>query len=134
MHWCTDETLMLLSLLPFIGIFFRKIHTWWHKNSSHKCHDDSCNSDHVEHVTEIKYSPAREWDEADQSVIEERYGELVVNKLAINIFLLGVDRVPRVGEFRWFVNSNRNLKALFRGVTFNYDATLESWIKFGVIN
>ena len=39
MHWCYQETeavLALLALLPFIGIFFRKIHGWYHLKFNHK--------------------------------------------------------------------------------------------------
>lgn len=30
MHWCSDETLMVLSMIPFIGLFFSRIHMWYH--------------------------------------------------------------------------------------------------------
>lgn len=50
-HWCMDETLALMAMLPFIGMFFRRIHTWWHTKFSHKCHEKTCESTHVEHHT-----------------------------------------------------------------------------------
>lgn len=39
MHWCADETLMLMSMIPFIGIMFRKLHTWYHTKFHHKEHE-----------------------------------------------------------------------------------------------
>lgn len=54
MHWCMDETLAVLALIPFIGIFFGRIHAWWHKHFHHKCHEETCHEEHVEHTS---YSP-----------------------------------------------------------------------------
>lgn len=48
-HFCTDELLAILALIPFIGIFFGKLHTWWHKHFHHKCHEKDCSAEHVEH-------------------------------------------------------------------------------------
>ena len=39
MHWCTDETLMLLAALPWLGYYFRKLHVWWHNKYHHKPHE-----------------------------------------------------------------------------------------------
>lgn len=49
MHWCMDETLALMAMIPFIGIIFAKIHNWWHAKFGHKCHEESCQATHVEH-------------------------------------------------------------------------------------
>lgn len=43
-HWCMDETLMVLSVLPFIGAFFLRVKTWWHVKFSHS--KKECHSDH----------------------------------------------------------------------------------------
>lgn len=40
-HICMDEILMFMAMLPFIGVFFRKIHAWWHAKFSHKEHKKS---------------------------------------------------------------------------------------------
>lgn len=52
-HWCIEEQLMLMSMIPFIGIAFRKLHMWYvikfgHK-FGHKCHEKTCDDKHVEH-------------------------------------------------------------------------------------
>ena len=39
MHWCMDETLMLLAALPWLGYYFRKLHVWWHTKYHHKPHE-----------------------------------------------------------------------------------------------
>lgn len=49
MHWCMDETLALMAMLPFIGMFFRRAHAWWHTKFSHKCHEKTCEEIHVDH-------------------------------------------------------------------------------------
>jgi hypothetical protein len=53
MHWCMDETLAVLAMIPFIGYFFRKLHAWYHKKMGHTCHEKHCDDVHVEH----KFSP-----------------------------------------------------------------------------
>lgn len=37
-HFCMDEVLMFLAMIPFIGMFFRKLHAWWHKKINHASH------------------------------------------------------------------------------------------------
>ena len=54
MHWCMDETLALLSVLPFIGYLFTKLHVWWHKKHHHPCHEEGCHEGHTKHTLEIK--------------------------------------------------------------------------------
>lgn len=49
MHWCIDETMALMAMLPFIGYYFRKAHLWYHAKFHHKCHTKSCNETHPEH-------------------------------------------------------------------------------------
>lgn len=34
---------MFLAMLPFIGVFFRRIHAWWHAKFSHKDHQTKVN-------------------------------------------------------------------------------------------
>lgn len=48
-HFCIDELYMLLSLIPFIGFYFRKLHTAYHMKFGHKCHEKTCSDTHVEH-------------------------------------------------------------------------------------
>jgi hypothetical protein len=47
MHFCADEAILIMTAIPFVGIFFRtyaaKIHGWFHKED--KCpHKDSKNA------------------------------------------------------------------------------------------
>lgn len=37
-HFCSDELFMLMSMLPFIGVAFRKAHTWYHAKVKHAEH------------------------------------------------------------------------------------------------
>lgn len=52
MHWCNDETLMVLSMIPFIGFYFNKLHLWYHMKMNHKCHEKKCDETHAEHEDE----------------------------------------------------------------------------------
>ena len=49
MHFCQDEALAIMSAIPAVGVFFKKIHAWFHKKTHHKCHEKDCYEDHVEH-------------------------------------------------------------------------------------
>jgi hypothetical protein len=37
-HFCADEFLMIMAMLPFLGVAFKKLHTWYHAKVSHKDH------------------------------------------------------------------------------------------------
>src|ERR1700722_15840619 len=49
MHWCSDESLAVLSAIPVVGYYFRKLHIWYHNKSHHPCHEKQCNKTHAEH-------------------------------------------------------------------------------------
>lgn len=49
MHWCNDENLALLSAIPVVGFYFRKLHAWYHSKIHHPCHHEGCAQPHVEH-------------------------------------------------------------------------------------
>ena len=55
-HICMDEILMFMAMLPFIGVFFRKIHAWWHSKLNHKCHEKACDNTHTEHVSDPPFT------------------------------------------------------------------------------
>lgn len=38
MHFCQDELLMFMALLPFIGHYFDKWHAMFHVKKNHKDH------------------------------------------------------------------------------------------------
>lgn len=64
MHWCMDETLAVLAMLPFIGYFFRRLHAWYHTKMGHTCHEKHCDDTHVEHE-EFQYSPGSPYNPAN---------------------------------------------------------------------
>lgn len=41
-HICMDEVVMFMAMIPFIGIFFRRIHAWWHVKFGNPCHVKMC--------------------------------------------------------------------------------------------
>jgi hypothetical protein len=54
MHFCADEMLMIMSMVPFVGAAFSKLHAWWHVKNGHHCHTDvSCKESHASHKDNI---------------------------------------------------------------------------------
>ena len=84
-HFCSDELLMILAMIPFIGIFFTKIHNWWHLKFGHKCHEKGCGSKHVEH-----YNPydKKHWHQPEQVTAED--ANLLSNKESYSLTLRGI--------------------------------------------
>ena len=39
-HFCQDELLMLMAAIPIIGMYFNKIHLWYHNKFKHHSHKD----------------------------------------------------------------------------------------------
>ena len=48
-HICSDEILMFMTMIPFAGFYFKKIHDYWHVKLNHKCHKSSCDKQHLDH-------------------------------------------------------------------------------------
>ena len=48
-HICHVEILMLMSMVPFIGIYFYRIHAWIHKIFNIKCHTKNCDDSNLDH-------------------------------------------------------------------------------------
>jgi len=130
MHWCMDETLAFLAMIPFIGYFFAKLHTWWHTKFHHKCHEEGCESDHVEHThdhpNDVKISAGDTliicgWDSIHQDDVEARFGGCAIDDLIGDDWLLDVEERPADDEFRWFVDSKQGLRAVFQERIFAYE-------------
>jgi hypothetical protein len=70
-----DETLALLSVIPFIGYFFNKLHAWWHAKFHHKCHEEGCSEqgDHTAHIVH-DVGPEPETDEDPLEPMWKRCG------------------------------------------------------------
>ena len=52
-HFCMDEVLMIMGLIPFIGYWFAKLHAWYHVKFKHRCHHvEQCPDTHFEHISE----------------------------------------------------------------------------------
>jgi hypothetical protein len=111
MHWCMDETLAVLAMIPFIGIFFGKMHTWWHKHFHHKCHEDGCKAEHVEHCKMPAHIPItiekgeENWDSIVEDDVEERFGEDLLMNLMVEVMVSPIE-YPQGEEAHWFVNSD----------------------------
>lgn len=142
MHWCMDETLAVLAMLPFIGYFFRKLHAWYHAKMGHTCHEKHCDDIHVEHTVK-PYSPFDRpaegyqrvseedmeylrgepaplkilvpidiWDSISEEDITERYGREIVDDA----------RSYLAGKLNWFVNDKADLMVQGQERTFIHDS------------
>lgn len=49
MHWCANETMAVMAMIPVLGYIFRKLQVWYH-DKYHK--SDPCPCDHCEECEE----------------------------------------------------------------------------------
>ena len=143
MHWCMDETLAVLALIPIIGLFFRKIHTWWHKNHHHKCHEPHCHEEHVEHpvshehgtfmqevdrVFDAAQIKEGDYDVIHQEMVEARFGKELVQDLYDALRHNGLEDV-QPGELLWLVNGKQELRVeiRFRSFIHGYNQCEHGW-------
>ena len=147
MHWCMDETLALLAMIPFIGYMFRKLHVWWHTKVGHTCHEKHCDDTHAEH----KYSPFGRpscgyqkvseadmeylrgtpaplkilipvsiWDDISEEDVEERFGKDLVKYLHEEVDDAGLGFVPKDMRY-WYVNEKAELRVEVQNKVFLHD-------------
>lgn len=77
-HFCMDEVYMILAMIPFIGIFFRRIHLWWHTKFNHRCHHvEQCKETHVEHVhvKKLGYLTKEDIDAEREKILNYDFGD-----------------------------------------------------------
>jgi hypothetical protein len=124
-HFCQDELLMILAMIPFIGIFFRKIHIWYHAKFHHKCHEKNCDAEHPEHwlgehealhqefqksflsnpnrklYNLIVPAPSKEWDLISLDDVLDKYGSEITGSLHEKC-----GQLFYAEDFEWFINSD----------------------------
>lgn len=52
-HFCADELMMIMAMVPFVGVAFRRLHTWYHIKFKHHCHSN-CQENHSHHDKDNK--------------------------------------------------------------------------------
>lgn len=150
MHWCMDETLAVLAMIPFIGYFFRKLHAWYHSKMEHVCHEKHCDDVHVEHPYS-PYDPANWhkmqvvskedmeylrgtpaplhitipgiviWDPIEQSDVEERFSKELVKFFYEEAKDAGLENVTE-DEVQWNTNDKAELWVQVRNKSFYHDS------------
>jgi len=148
MHWCMDETLAVLAMIPFIGYFFRKLHAWYHAKMGHTCHEKHCDAVHVEHPyspydranwhkaehiseADMEYLrgtpaplkitvPVSIFDSIDQEDVAERFGNDLVIALYAEVEGAGLTNLSK-DEVNWFVNDKAELWVVVREKSFYHD-------------
>ena len=149
MHWCMDETLAVLAMIPFIGYFFRKLHAWYHSKMEHVCHEKHCDDTHVDHPYS-PYDPANWhknqqvseedmeylrgepvplkitipniniWDPISEEDVIERFGITLVGFMYEEAKDAGYENIAS-GEVEWYVNQKAELRAEVREKAFLHD-------------
>ncbi len=153
MHWCMDETLAVLAMIPFIGYFFRKIHAWYHSKMGHTCHEKHCEDKHVDHPyspydrsqwhkalqlseEDMEYLrgtpaplkitiPVTIWDPIDQDDVSERFGNDLVVFLYKEVADAGITNDLSKDEVHWYVNDKSEVMVEVQGKIFYHDC--ECW-------
>lgn len=149
MHWCMDETLAVLAMIPFIGYLFRKLHVWYHTKMEHLCHEKHCDDTHVEHPYS-PYDPANRhktvivseedmeylrgepvplkitipniviWDPISQEDVVERFNNDLVIFLYKEVEDAGLTNINK-DEVHWYINDKAELWVQVRDKNFYYD-------------
>lgn len=147
MHWCMDETLAVLALIPIIGIFFRKLHTWWHSRTHHKCHEPHCHEEHVNHpiphehgnfmqevdrVFDAAQITEDDYDVINQETVEARFGKELIQDLLDTLRIHGMEELHS-DKIHWFANGKQELRAEVRGRSFihGYNQCEHGWDEVG---
>jgi len=125
-HFCSDELFAILAALPFIGLFFRRIHTWLHNRLNHKCHKEGCEAQHLDHYARVE-DQKEPWDLISQEDIEARFGGLLIDDLVHDSDFFKAP--PNEEELTWYVIDNTWVKATYKGRKFVHviDVTLYAW-------
>lgn len=121
-HWCSDETLAAMSVVPVVGALFRKAHKWYHQKTHHKCHQPGCEAEHLHHDHEehlMPNPPAR--DVISMEEVDQRFGQLATIFLMFDRKLLGTNFFPATNEFVWFLSSDDTLSARWKNEFFLWD-------------
>jgi hypothetical protein len=126
MHWCMDETLAVLAMIPFIGYFFRKLHIWYHTKLGHTCHEKHCDSAHAEHPHTVEHVEGSAWDSISQEDVGERFGNDLVIFLYKELADIGILDISQE-DVLWYVNDEGEVRAEVRGKTFLHDFHTCEW-------
>lgn len=154
MHWCMDETLAVLAMIPFIGYFFRKLHAWYHAKMGHVCHEKHCDDRHVDHPyspydranwhkdqtvseADMEYLrgepaplkitiPVTIWDPISQSDVGERFGNDLVIFLYKELADIGILDISEE-EVHWYVNDKAELWVQVCDKNFFHDYETCEW-------
>ena len=149
MHWCQDETYAALSTLPVIGYYYKKVHSWYHNKTQHKCHHQGCSATHSEHpnltagefvhmahaagqdmlglCNDIEFITLHFGDSQiiTMAEVDIRYGQLATILLMFDRPLLNVKEFQPETEFTWLVSKHDTLLACFQNRLFVWDG--EKW-------
>jgi hypothetical protein len=45
-HFCTDELLAIMMVVPFVGVWARKLYVWWHSRCKCPSHEEHEGHEH----------------------------------------------------------------------------------------
>jgi hypothetical protein len=121
-HFCIDEFLAIMMVIPVIGIFFRKLHAKFHKSHHHKCHQSGCHEEHVDHTLSVELVPNPP-DLIPISIqeVDTRFGHTATILLMFDRKLLKKDRFPPPSEFVFLLSDDDMLSARWINTFFLWD-------------
>jgi hypothetical protein len=124
MHFCSDEALAISTSIPIIGVFFRKLHKWYHSKTHHKCHEKDCQAEHVEHDL-IDLPIPTDCVRLTVEEVDVRFGSIATILLMFDRKMLETKTFSPHSEFVWFLSSNDVLTARWNNKLFVWEQS--SW-------
>jgi len=130
MHWCADETFALLALLPFVGIYFYRLHAWYHKKFNHKCHTHNCNEHHIEHIDyKSPVVSSISFDQISDIDLEERRGKEITQSLLSTFPNLELNKFLDTDKVKWYISDHQDVMAFCQDRWFYYTHPIWNEIK-----
>jgi len=148
----TEALFMVRPTIPFIGLFFKRLHTRFHAKwktlCRFRCSKEGCNVHHVEHCPmpdELKKVPhgkvgegictshfskvESEWDTISPEDVAERFGQFLVDSVCteLKVHHLGFTNVEP-HEIRWSVNDLGQVRIDVRSRVFYHSPSID-WVE-----
>jgi hypothetical protein len=115
-----DEILLFLSIIPFIGVFFKRIHNWYHERKKHLCHHQPCTDTHIDHTVEddFRNDSLQNYEVVTLDLVSDRFGEQVLKDLIS--YGWNPPLSCQLEDIEWRLYLSGNLEAFINGRTFIY--------------
>jgi len=110
-----------MSAIPAVGIFFKKLHNWYHEKINHKCHQAGCDEHHLNHHQEELLPNPVDREAISVAEVDNRFGQLATIMLMFDRKLLKTRKFIPHSQFVWFVSPDNVLSARWKNSFFMWD-------------